>query len=266
MAVETPYVLDNDRNTASPMLDHLSAILDDFTIARLLTAGVTEGTRCWEAAAGNGSIAAWLGEQVGPQGEVLATDLKPQHVRAHPRVQAVRHNDEDEPALPGVFDLIHARLAFAHWPNRWAVVDKFAGALGPGKALVIEDWGQWSGIVLSSPVPDAAGVYARYQAALMEVFAQAGNDRTWAARTGQAMAEAGLVDIDTVAHAHSWRGGTAGCLLPVVVSRELRAPLLQVGARAEDLDALPEMLANPETYLLGNVMLSTIGRAPMQRV
>jgi SAM-dependent methyltransferase len=260
MVVETPYVLNNDKDTASPMLAHLSAILDEFTIGRLLAAGVPEGGRCWEAAAGNGSIAAWLGERVGPAGEVLATDLKPQHVHTHPRVRVIAHDDENAPVPDGMFDLIHARLALAHWPTRWDVVRKFADALGPGKALVIEDWGQWSGMVLTSPVPDAAGVYDRYQVALMEVFAAAGNDRTWAASTAQAMSEAGLVDIETVADTRSWAGGTAGCLLPIVVSRELRVPLLRAGASADDLDALPEVLTNPGTLLLGNVMLSTIGR------
>ncbi|HWG97756.1 MAG TPA: hypothetical protein VNV66_00145, partial [Pilimelia sp.] len=123
-------------------------------------------------------------------------------------------------------------------------------------------WGQWSGVVLSSPVPDAAAIYGRYTAALVEVFRAFGNDPAWAAQVPQAMSDAGLVEVDTVCHADSWRGGSAGCLLPVVVSTELRAHLIEAGASADDLDALPEVMHHPDTLVLGNLTFSTIGRRP----
>ena len=78
--------------------------------------------------------------------------------------------------------------------------------------------------------------------------------------TTEAMADAGLVDVDTAVHAQSWRGGTAGCLLPLTVARTLRGPLLESGLHTEDLDALAEVLTHPETVLLGDLVFSTIGR------
>ena len=262
MGTQAPYVLDNDEPTASPMLDHLSAILDGFTIERLTEAGVPAGGRCWEVGAGNGSISSWLGEQVGAGGTVIATDIKPQHVRHHARVRIVTHDVAGQPPPDLGFGLMHARLVLAHLPTRRQVVKTLAEALAPGGALVIEEWGQWSGMVLSSPVPDAAAIYGRYTAALLEVFRSFGNDPTWAAQVPQAMADAGLVEVDTVCHADSWRGGSAGCLLPVVVSTELRGHLIGAGARAEDLDALPEIMHHPDTLVLGNLTFSTIGRRP----
>lgn len=259
MIESVPYALDNDEVTASAMLDNLSAVWDEFSRQRLTQAGVPEGGRCWEAAAGNGSVAAWLADQ---GAQVIATDVNPRHVRPHDGVRVLRHDDENEPAPDRDLDLIHARCAFAHWPSREAVVAKFAAALTPGGALVIEDWGQWSGWILSSPVPDAAAIYARYQTALLEVFRSAGNDPTWAGRTAATMTAAGLVRVDTALQSGSWQGGSPHCMLPVVVAAELREPLLAHGARAADLDALPEVMQNEETLLLGNVGFSTIGYRP----
>lgn len=259
MTDSVPYALDNDEVTASAMLDNLAAVWDDFTRERLTQAGIRKGARCWEAAAGNGSIAHWLADQ---GAQVIATDVNPKHIRPHDGVTVLQHDDEQDPAPGQGFDLIHARCAFAHWPTRDAVVAKFAAALAPGGALVIEDWGKWLGWVLSSPVPDAAGIYDRYQTALLRVFESAGNDTGWAGRTADAMSAAGLVRVDTAVQSGTWRGGSAHCRLPIVVSTELRQPLLAHGATEEDLDALPEVLQHEETLLLGNIGFSTIGYRP----
>ncbi|MFK3983025.1 class I SAM-dependent methyltransferase [Micromonospora sp. NPDC050397] len=254
-----PYALDNDEVTAGSVLDYLAKIWDPFTQTRLRAAGLTKGTTAWVAAAGKGTIAHWLAAQ---GAWVTATDVNPKHIDPHAQISILTRNDELEPAPRPGFGLIHARCALAHWPTREAVVKKMEQALIPGGALVIEDWGDWSGWVLTSPVPDAAGIYARYQAALLEVFRAAGNDPTWAGRTADAMTTAGLEDVSVATRAESWRGGTAGCMLPVAVARELRDKLLAVGATAEDLDALPDVMTNRGTLLLGNMSFSTIGYRP----
>jgi ubiquinone/menaquinone biosynthesis C-methylase UbiE len=263
MSTQTvPYALDNDEPTAHAMHDHLSAVLDPFTRQRLIEAGIAKDKMCWEIGAGNGSVAAWMAEQVGPgSGYVLATDIKPQHIRAAGTLMAVKKHDvaTEEPPLDEA-DLIHARLLFAHLPSRVDTLAVVARVLAPGGALVIEDWGQWSGPLLYSPIPHAAEIYSRYQKALLDVFRSFGNDPTWAVSTAAAMTAAGLTDVETEVSAQTWRGGTAGALLPIVVSTELRTPLLGCGASADDLDALPEIMQNPGTLVLGNPTVSTIGR------
>lgn len=254
-----PYALDNDEVTAGSVLDYLAKIWDPFTQARIGAAPVSNRGMMWVAAAGKGTIAHWLAQK---GGRVTATDLKPQHIARHERLTVLKHDDENEPAPRQNLDLIHARCALAHWPTREAVVGKMLHALAPGGALVVEDWGQWSGWVLTSPVPDAARIYARYQAALLEVFRAAGNDTTWAGRTADVMTGAGLVEVTVTTRADSWRGGSPGCMLPVAVSRELRDQLLATGATVEDLDALPEVMTNRATLLLGNMGFSTIGYRP----
>jgi hypothetical protein len=88
----TPYALNNDKPTALHILDCLSAICDPFTVLRLSEAGVPGGGSCLELGAGNGSVAGWLADRVGPAGRVLATDVKPAHIRPHERVTVLEHN------------------------------------------------------------------------------------------------------------------------------------------------------------------------------
>lgn len=254
------YVLDNDKPTAETMLNCLSTVLDDFTTARLTEAGVTEGARCLEVGAGNGTIAAWLAERVGVNGMVLATDIKPVHVRPHPRVLVLGHDITTDELPAGQFELVHARLVLAHLPRRREVLDRLAGALAPTGVLVVEEWGAWPGRVLCANDPGAAALYDRYHDALLRVFEGWGNDTGWAGRVHAAMTDAGLVDVDTAVYACSWRGRSPGCLLPVAVSAELRDHLVRVGLSEGDLDRLPALMADPELVLLGNLTWSTIGR------
>nr|MDT0656635.1 class I SAM-dependent methyltransferase [Micromonospora sp. DSM 115978] len=257
-----PYLVDEEEPAGVSMVDCLSEILDPFTIGRLDGVGVPTGGRCWEVGAGNGSVATWLAGRVGPTGEVIATDPEPERVRVHPLVTVLRRDDETGPLPQGEFDVIHARLAFARWPSRTRMLSRFVRSLRPGGVLVLEDWGRWVGPLLCSPVPGAAGLYARYQAALRVVLDGLGDDADWALSMAGEMVGAGLVEVDTQVFTRSWAGGTAGCLLPIAVAAELRTPLLHAGATIDDLDALPALLHHPETLILGNATVSTIGRRP----
>src|SRR6516165_1192119 len=83
----------------------LERVADPITLRRLQSLGVREGWRCLEIGAGHGSVARWLAKQVGPQGQVVATDLNPRFLRelAAPNIE-VRHHDilNDELGVPGV--------------------------------------------------------------------------------------------------------------------------------------------------------------------
>ena len=53
----------------------LSDVFDEWTRRRLLAVGLGAGWSCWEVGAGGPRLPAWLAEQVGPGGRVVATDL-----------------------------------------------------------------------------------------------------------------------------------------------------------------------------------------------
>jgi SAM-dependent methyltransferase len=260
------YALPNAQQGASSMLDCLSPILDPSTM-ELLAPLVPFGGRCLELGAGNGSIAGWLAGTVGRGGRVIATDINTDHVRvdvrAQPQVEIIRHDLRRDPLPTEPFDLVHARLLLAHLPERDTLLPTLARTLAPGGALVIEEWGgAGPGRVLSSPWPETAELYDRYQKALMAMFTTAGNDPTWATRIHTAMTDAGLSEVRTRVHARSWTGGTAGCQLPIAVSGQVRKQLPAHGLDAGDLDLLRHHLRDPDVVVLGNLTWSTVGRRP----
>jgi hypothetical protein len=67
---EYVYALANEWERAERRLRALEATYDPVTKRRLAARGVADGWNCLEVGAGAGSIARWLGEQVGPTGEI----------------------------------------------------------------------------------------------------------------------------------------------------------------------------------------------------
>jgi protein-L-isoaspartate O-methyltransferase len=258
---ESPYAFDNDEPTASEVLGALGATLDEFSTARLLQAGVREGARCLEVGAGAGTIAVWLADRVGPTGTVIATDLKPQHVPAHPHLTTIRHNVVTEPLPEGPFDVIHVRAVLQHLPQRREVLVKLADALAPGGALVVEELeAGWSRSVLATPDPRAYEIFAEYEKALTAVLTASGNDQTWNRMKHAAMIEIGLTDVDTQSWQGSFAGGTGVCLLAYAGSTELHSRLVEAGMRVDDLQALRKLALDPRLVLRGILLLSTLGR------
>jgi 2-polyprenyl-3-methyl-5-hydroxy-6-metoxy-1,4-benzoquinol methylase len=76
---------------------------------------VQPGWRCLEIGAGRGSMAVWLAEQVGPAGQVVATDIDTRYLQRLdvPNLEALEHNileDSLDVLGPGSFDLVCSRL------------------------------------------------------------------------------------------------------------------------------------------------------------
>ena len=61
-----PYVLDDASTLEYQRLDLMSKILGPWTRGYFTSLGVGEGWQCLELGSGNGSIAEWLSEPVGP--------------------------------------------------------------------------------------------------------------------------------------------------------------------------------------------------------
>ena len=259
----TPYSFNNDEPTATDLLGALGQMLDEFTAARLVRAGVTTGARCLEVGAGAGTVAAWLADQVGPTGDVIATDLKPQHIQSHPGVTVLQHNVVTDPLPGGPFDLIHARAVLQHLPQRESVLAKLAAALAPGGALIVEELeARWSTAVLATPDPRAQDIFAAYETAMINVLRGNGNDPTWCRQVHGAMRDIGLLEVDTEGWQRSWAGGTGVCLLAYSGSTELHDRLIEVGMAADDLQLMRQLVLDPRLVMRGLLLLSTIGRKP----
>src|SRR5262249_48285112 len=108
----------------------LERVADPITLRRLHSLGVREGWRCLEIGAGHGSVARWLAKQVGPQGQVVATDLNPRFLRelAAPNI-TVRHHDILHDELEEAhYDLVHCRFLLMHLSQPQRAVERMAAA------------------------------------------------------------------------------------------------------------------------------------------
>lgn len=258
---------DNDAPAAPEQLSLLSQILNRETFSILGTdVAVGHAWRCWDVGTGEGSVARWLAARVGTNGHVVASDLKPQHVPIHPRIEAIAHDLTSDPWPEPEFDLIHARLLLMHLADRDTLAPKLAARLRPGGALVLTDWfcGCATEPMVKSPV-DAykAHIFQEYHDAVHKLSAQTGMDFDWAARAAGVLKAAGYEDVTVRDYQAPGHGGEPTALLARLHSTMLEPFLLsQSSLTAADLAVIRESLLDPEFEMLTVHTLTTIVRAP----
>ena len=133
--------------TADDDVEHerltLMAELYDSATHDLLSSAVDlSGARVLEIGAGHGGIARWLGDQVGPGGRVIATDIDLRFLSSlsHPQVEVRQHNIVTDPLEPNSFDLIHGRFVLGHFfAEAPAVLEKLVTALTSGGCVAFEE-------------------------------------------------------------------------------------------------------------------------------
>jgi hypothetical protein len=237
-------------------------VLDGFTIRRLAQVGVAESFRCLVIGAGTDTIAGWLAERVGDDGEVVVTDADPGRVPAQPGVTVLRHDLATDPLVKDDFDLIHVRSVLACLPGRREVLVKLAAALAPGGAIAFDELEPArERCLLDSPDPAARRLFDRYHDALAAVLASTGVGPS-GRPTHQVMVDIGLADVDTEVWARSWRGGEPGCLLLHTFAGQLRDQLIASGRAGSEIDDLRALLVDPRVVIRGCLAVSTIGRKP----
>jgi len=190
------YLLDNQMAGAGQRLEALSELFDPVTRRHVGALGITQGWRCWEVGAGGPSIAAWLADQVGRSGRVLATDIDLTWLRGDQRFDVVQHDVGAQPAPATGFDLIHARLVLVHVRQRDEALRTMVGALRPGGWLLLEDADPGLQPLLC---PDESGPEEALANGLREGFRSLMRDRGADLAFGRTLPrrlrEAGLIDV-----------------------------------------------------------------------
>ena len=139
----------------SRRLHAIADLFDPATRRLLAQVGVARGWRCLEVAAGTGSVAAWLADQVGPEGEVFATDIDLTHlVELPPNVTYAQHDIVTDSLPEGAFDVVHTRLLLEHLSGRETALNRMASAVRPGGYVVVEE---------AEMSPQALDLITRYQ-------------------------------------------------------------------------------------------------------
>lgn len=279
------YIFDSDSEGEADRLGSLQAIADGTTQRHLLALGVTKGWRCLEVAAGAGSIARFLSDEVGIDGRVVATDLTTTLLEPlaaeRPNVELRRHDIVNDPLEESTYDLIHVRFLLEHLPQRDELVPKLARALVPGGWLLIED------ADIGHPGMGrgrSAAVLSGMLVVTRMLMRRHGFDPKWGRRIPLCMAQAGLTDIDAEGRSFFMQGGSetarfigfnvdrlravfdgtsndpvASAPLPALVQR---SPAVRA-ALERPLAGIERALRNPDFSFFSPLLISAWGRRPL---
>ncbi|MDQ3955778.1 MAG: methyltransferase [Actinomycetota bacterium] len=135
------YIYDPSWEGERKRLQSLERLNDPTTIAHFEAVGVAPGWTCLEVGAGAGSIARWLCNRVGPEGQVVATDLDTRFLEDidSPHLELRRHDILEDEFESGDFDLVHARFVLEHLSRYRDALARMIEALAPGGWIVVED-------------------------------------------------------------------------------------------------------------------------------
>jgi SAM-dependent methyltransferase len=258
------YAFDNTSKYAQAHHEANTDLLDPFTQWRIGRLIDLPATRCLEVAAGFGSIATWLAEQVGERGYVLATDLNPSHIPQVGRLSVMQHDVTTGSPLGVDYDLVHARMLLNHLPQRRHILHGLVATLRPGGVLLTQDALPTppQEFVILAPTPQAASLIARFQQTHLSVLAKHGHDPAWSTQAHLAMLEEGLLDVQTFIHGETWPGGGRGCQFMAAGLAQLRPELIAAGMTSAELDQVRDLLDDPGLLLRGHLLHSASGRRP----
>lgn len=139
---EDQYVLSHTADAFERVrISSLERGTDSFSLRLLAMLEVQQGWRCLEIGAGQGSIARWLAERVGPRGQVVATDINPRFLQESqvPNIEVRRHDIRTESLEMSTYDLAHCRAVLMHLREPHVALRRMIAALRMGGWLLVEE-------------------------------------------------------------------------------------------------------------------------------
>jgi 2-polyprenyl-3-methyl-5-hydroxy-6-metoxy-1,4-benzoquinol methylase len=135
------YVWQHHLKGEADRLRLMSNLLDPSSESHLLRTGITNGWRCLEIGAGNGSLSQWLAQRVGPAGHVIASDINTDLMggisSGNLEVRKFDVVHDEPPDAP--FDLVAIRALLHHLPERRTIVSKMVRWLKPGGFIFVQE-------------------------------------------------------------------------------------------------------------------------------
>jgi SAM-dependent methyltransferase len=232
---------------------------------------VQPGWRCLEVGAGRGSMAAWLAEQVGPTGLVVAIDIDVTFLQwlDLPNLEVRRHNILEDPLErlgQATFDLVCSRLTLFWLADRQeTAIRNMVGCLRPGGWLVDED-GDWG---TPGPVDPSHPTYAGYHDAFRggEWWTSRGYDPAFGRKLPVMFERCGLQNIrheastEVVRGASPWARWWRQSLDAIDGSGRSAGSLPQGSDRAHA--ALIAPCIDPSVWLLRELLHACWGQRPV---
>jgi SAM-dependent methyltransferase len=257
---ESRYVYDQGWSEERARLAGIEAMWDAGTQELLTRHGVRPEAAALEVGAGGGSVVAWLAEQVGPSGRVLATDLDTRFVEPlRSDVVEVRQADVLSDELPEAeFDVVHTRLLLEHIAGRDAALERLVNALRRGGSLVVEDY-DWTSFGFES----GGELEQRAADAVIALMTRAGFDPSFGRRVTGALSDCGLVDVRGEGRSLVIDADHPGYAFFELSFEQLAGATVQAGLLSqEDADAVRERFAAGGSRIITPTLIAATGRRP----
>jgi SAM-dependent methyltransferase len=259
VATDSPDALERER------LALLTQVADPITTRRLLHLGVGPGWRCLDVGAGDGSVARWLAERVGPEGHVVATDINPRFLVGHdlPNLEVRQHDiliDELEGAY---YDLVHCRFLLMHLPDPVRALWRLVDAVRPGGWLLVEEADTGCFGPADQRHPRTAGFDRRTWALRAAVKATGGYDYAFGRRLPALVERFGLRQAGHEGVTIIARGGDPTARFLRMTAQFLRGRCVAAGALTEaDFDDLERDYQDPSFWFVAGSDVGAWGRRP----
>lgn len=260
------YVFDPADGLNDEHVTCLADVLDSGTFASLRSLDVQDSWHCLEVGGGSGSVAAWLGRQVGEQGHVTVTDIDPTHLESVPELDSanvtIARHDVRYDSLPvEQFDLVHSRLVLGHLDEREVVLETLTKSLRPGGWIVLDEFETvLPPVVMKTPGPEEEALYRRVIAKITEIIKHAGMDHEWGHRVYGCLIDLGMEEVTADGAFHACPGGGAGMRLHHVVTRRLEKVLVHAGLTFEELINFRRIIMRPDFVATSYPLISTRAR------
>jgi SAM-dependent methyltransferase len=204
------YVLETG-DEGSARLRLLDEVYGASSRAACASAGLGAGWRVADVGCGVGDMSCWLGERVGPDGDVIAMDVSADQL-LHGRERAGRRGlgnvsfvegSAYEPRLPaGELDLVFCRFLLCHLQRPADALAQMAALLRPGGTLVAQD------MVMTSMFSDPPSrAYRRFAELSVELGAALGVDYDVGRRLFGMFRDLGLTELSVSVHQPAFATG-----------------------------------------------------------
>jgi ubiquinone/menaquinone biosynthesis C-methylase UbiE len=239
----------------------LEAVFDARSQALLLATGALAGRHCLEVGAGAGSIAAWLGDAVGPSGRVVAVDSNTRFLAPlRSRIEVVEGDVRALALPPAAFDLIHARYVLIHNADPATLLAALLPSLKPGGWLVLEepDFGAAEAMVGPAALRSAVNNVNR---AIHATFESRSMDPRFGARLARCLDPRELSLTTLECDPHLARGGSGVADMMRLSTLALSDKYLATRCvSAGDIDAYAEFAADPECWAIYYATFRAVAR------
>ncbi len=259
MADDRYGVPDEEVEIERSRLEMLAEARDPRTRRILDSIGLSLGWRCWEMGAGGGTVSAWLGKRVGPDGAVWSTDIDLQfHRPVLPNVVVEQHDVTSDPVPESAFDLVHTRAVLQHLPERDQVIEKLWNALVPGGWLLVEDGAFASFAEQTLPEP-----YATVHRAMATGATAEWRDPNFGVRLSGRFRDLGAADIDMTGNVWAMRSGEPGGEWWFLAMERAIPRIVQAGlVTAEEGQTALAQVRAPGFVMMSSLSIAVWGRKP----